>query len=1042
MEAKPGKVRYNGTNYRPWKIALEAALRAAGLEDTITDVSVVANNNKAMNIVMAMMAEEKIVLLEDVRDVPSALLAVSNDRARESHAVRYKLQRELIGLNFDGKGKVKQYLDQLEDLVRQYRMAGGQYEDREVLSKITADLGESYLVVTLTFGNTTSFADAKVKLLETDDVMLSMPSKSTEEHQMLLASKVEAKEKSSEVEELRAELEALKLELKKRDQQPARFGGKCFNCNIAGHRAAECRRHVPSKADCKCAKCLNKATAQYQVSPMIANVITSDVRGKCVLDSGATDHFCDGNVALENFKATSSLTVSMANGQHSYVKGCGDYFNKDLGLKLKDVKAVNSLKQGLISVAKLTDCGYKIIFDRAGADILSGEKVLARVPRIGNLYAIASAAGEPPPESVQSLLAVTSSEVWHRRLGHTGTEKMKQLSTSVPGVGPLAGHCDACKKGKLKQGPFRRSDSRASRPLELVHMDLAGPHPVTGFDGSRYFVVFVDDCTRHIAVFLLKDRTQALLAFKLYRQKVESQCSGHRVKQLMSDQARELTSGEFTEYLVDNQINHRLSTPHSHQQNGVAERAIQSIRNIARTNLISGSVPERFWPEAVRIAAHQYNVVPHSTDAKSTVLAHAAACGMEVHHVDVKTAFLNSDVDRELYCSPPDGLKDGSKVWRLLKSLYGLRQAPHCWHKKLCQILKDDGFVQGKVDQCVFVRKTTEGETLVLVYVDDVLIASSSLALTKRFKDAFKSKVEIRDLGRIKQFIGLQVDYKADKKCYTVSQQKLIEDYFSEFKVQAFKPIRRLPEVEHMRPGIDWLSSAEQTKYRQLIGGLLYIANLTRPDVCFAVNYLSRFMQKATKVQLQNAEKVLLYLYSTKDRQLHLGGLDNQLLTCYSDASFRKDEKDQTGVYVTYKGSIVQWISRKQDNYNQSTTEAEYCALQLAADECLWLRQLLMDWGVEIKTPTMIYEDNKQVIKLVKNGQVHTRAKYLAVKLRALHDLIIKGHIAVDFIASRDQWADMLTKSQLPQDVNKLFSSVSLNAGRNRGECEQWIPPC
>ena len=81
MEAKPGKVRYNGTNYRPWKIALETALRVAGLEDTITDVSVVANNNKALNIVMAMMAEEKIVLLKNVRDVPGALVAVSNDRA-------------------------------------------------------------------------------------------------------------------------------------------------------------------------------------------------------------------------------------------------------------------------------------------------------------------------------------------------------------------------------------------------------------------------------------------------------------------------------------------------------------------------------------------------------------------------------------------------------------------------------------------------------------------------------------------------------------------------------------------------------------------------------------------------------------------------------------------------------------------------------------------------------------------------------------------------------------------------------------------------
>ncbi len=84
--------------------------------------------------------------------------------------------------------------------------------------------------------------------------------------------------------------------------------------------------------------------------------------------------------------------------------------------------------------------------------------------------------------------------------------------------------------------------------------------------------------------------------------------------------------------------------------------------------------------------------VSHST--VRTFFAHAAASGMKVHHVDVKTAFLNSDVDRELYCSPPKKLKDRRKVWRLLKSLYGFQQALHCWYKNLCQILKDDGFEQ------------------------------------------------------------------------------------------------------------------------------------------------------------------------------------------------------------------------------------------------------------------------------------------------------------------------------------------------------------
>ena len=81
-------------------------------------------------------------------------------------------------------------------------------------------------------------------------------------------------------------------------------------------------------------------------------------------------------------------------------------------------------------------------------------------------------------------MVITTSEIWHKRLGHTGAEKMKQLMEKVPGVSALDGHCDACKRGKLKQGPFRRSDSKASRPLELVHMDIAGPHSVQGFEGS------------------------------------------------------------------------------------------------------------------------------------------------------------------------------------------------------------------------------------------------------------------------------------------------------------------------------------------------------------------------------------------------------------------------------------------------------------------------------------------------------------------------------------------------------------------------------
>lgn len=1347
MDKPPKHLMYDGENFATWKWFLEIELRGLGLERLMSTPGTNADNANGLRVLARMVGPKKLHLLRECTTVERAILLLQNDYTGNSVTARYLIENQITELKFQGIGSMRQYFDKLEHLTEKMKFTGEKYEDSKLILKLKRDLDHHYDPVVMTFTHTSKISDVKAKLVEYDDVLASRKKEEVDS---------EEKKKLSELE---MQIDALKVELTayktgQIDRKP-RFTGTCFNCGKVGHRLAVCRTHT-NKPDCKCVKCANKQDSQYSQSPFIANVITNESDCSVVLDSGATDHFCNGSVQLDNFKVTPHLRVGMANGHYSYIKGCGSYFNKDLQMELTDVKAVSSLKQGLVSVARLTDQGYKIIFDKTGANIILKNQIVSRVPRIGNLYTIKMNKTERNMNTEQSLLTKLDPVIWHQRLGHTGEKKMKQLKEKIGEIS-LPDYCDSCKRGKLKQGPFHQSESRASRPLELVHIDLAGPHPITGYDGSHYFMVFVDDFSRYIVVYVLKDRKQVFQAFKRYRQLMESHVKdGHKVAQIQTDQPKEFLSNEFSEYLIEHQIHHRLSTSHSHQQNGIAERAIQSIRNIARTNLIEANAPEKFWPETVRIAAYQYNVVPHSTDPKSTpfermfdkipdynylrpfgaltyfykhpvqrdsmskwqptgtagaflgyqenmkayrvwdpsnrtvvktcnteviegqmywknkekenmitptiedsdlwseyeeeplqqrqvenelnnhdsneeftsesretleesigepitdhhqssnnqsspsspiltrkypirerrqvtplqidpkkksyvereiiesnqlvltdnpkelgtlfineaftglsatgvvipqsyseakslpewpywseaindeissllsnevyheinrkdagrrplttkwifslktnpdddtierfkarivirgfeqkegidydkifapvvshvtvraFLTHAAVRDMEVHHIDVKTAFLHSELDRELYCEPPEGINNGETVWKLLKSLYGLRQAPLCWHKRLCEILLNYGFVQGKVDQCVFVRKTESGETYILVYVDDILAASSTTELTKNFKNYLKSQVTIRDLGKVKQFIGLQVEHIPEKKCYTLSQEKLITDYVKEFNLSETRPIRRLPEVEHMRPGVDCLNSKEQTKYRQLVGGMLYITNLTRPDVCFVVNYLSRFMQKATKVHLQNAEKALTYLNNTKDRKLHLGNLDDSLLKCFSDASFTREEKDQSGIIITYHGSIIQWISRKQENYNQSSTEAEYCALQLAADECLWLRQLLIDWNVTVKDPTVILEDNKQVIKLVHNGQVNTRAKYLAVKLRVLHDLIVKGFIDVQFIPSKGQWADMLTKSQQPQDIHELYSGKPLFAVRNQREC-------
>ena len=138
---------------------------------------------------------------------------------------------------------------------------------------------------------------------------------------------------------------------------------------------------------------------------------------------------------------------------------------------------------------------------------------------------------------------------------------------------------------------------------------------------------------------------------------------------------------------------------------------------------------------------------------------------------------------------------------------------------------------------------------------------------------------------------------------------------------------------------------------------------------------------------------------------------------------------------VTIFGSPVLWTSRKQDNVSQSSTEAEYVALLATANEANWVKELLIEWGWNTNRPTQIYEDNQQVIRLVHNGQVNTRAKYLTVKLAALHDMIKRRQIEVKYVPSQDNWADVLTKTRGSGDDRFRFKKDSALGFRNRGEC-------
>jgi len=169
--------------------------------------------------------------------------------------------------------------------------------------------------------------------------------------------------------------------------------------------------------------------------------------------------------------------------------------------------------------------------------------------------------------------------------------------------------CEVCHTGKICQVPYKSSSKRAKEKLGLVHSDICGPMNTTSIGGSKYFVTFIDDYTRYTEVVMLKNRSEVLSAFKKYILRVRGE-SGHNIKILHTDNAKEYTSTEFNKLLEFEGIKHELTVPHTPQQNGIAERANSTLVEMARCMLLQSKLPNSLWAEAINTANFIRNRCP------------------------------------------------------------------------------------------------------------------------------------------------------------------------------------------------------------------------------------------------------------------------------------------------------------------------------------------------------------------------------------------------------------------------------------------------
>lgn len=452
-----------------------------------------------------------------------------------------------------------------------------------------------------------------------------------------------------------------------------------------------------------------------------------------------------------------------------------------------------------------------------------------------------------------------------------------------------------------------------------------------------------------------------------------------------------------------------------------------------------------------QIFGQDYNETYSPTVKLSTLRcmwALAAQQKCQVYQMDIKTAYLNADIEEEIYLKQPDGFvkmdKDGRPlVCLLLKSIYGLKQSGRNWYQLLVDYLLELGFKPSPNDPCLFTKVISNVFYYVSVWVDDIIYFSTDPKFYQEFKAQIEKKFTIGDLSKLSWFLGMQVTGQPGN--ITVNQKQYIESLLANFGMAECKPVSTpiAEKMEFKRADCPADNSADQADmrhydYRGLVGSLNYLATTSRPDISFVAHTLSSYLNNPGFNHWTAAKHVLRYLRGTADYQLTFNHDPNGIkLVGWSDSDYAGQldtRKSTSGVCFSLhnNGACISWMSKLQPTVATSTAEAEINAATEASKEAVHLQQLLASMGFPQSLPTTIWVDNQAAIAIAKNPVQQTKTKHYAIKLLFVRELVLNQEVVLTYIPTEENNADIFTKG-LGRLKTQKFTSYLLGLNGMRG---------
>ncbi|CAL8077131.1 unnamed protein product [Prunus armeniaca] len=394
------------------------------------------------------------------------------------------------------------------------------------------------------------------------------------------------------------------------------------------------------------------------------------------------------------------------------------------------------------------------------------------------------------------------------------------------------------------------------------------------------------------------------------------------------------------------------------------------------------------------------------------LLTVASVHNWPLHQMDVHNAFLHGDLHEEVYMLPPPGYQRQGEhtVCRLHKSLYGLKQASRSWFRKFSSAIQNIGFSQSRADYSMFTHKHGKSFTVILLYVDDMIITGNDDDAIRDLKHFLGTCFKIKDLGPLKYFLGVEI--ARSKSGISFCQRKYTLDILEDAGLLGAKPtkIPKEANVALMPTGSDPLK--DPTRYRRLVGRLIYLT-ITRPEITYAVNTLSQFMHEPRMHHFETARRLLHYLKGAPGQGLLFPSHGPLHLTAYCDADWARcpfTRRSVTGYCIFLGKSLISWKSKKQVTVSRSSAEAEYRSMAATTCELTWLRYLLRDLQVEHNQPATLLCDNKAALYIAANPVYHERTKHIELDCHTVRERIQNGEIKTVHVQTKHQVADIFTK--------------------------------